>query len=228
MEEPLRRSRLRVVMWAVLVFGLPLSIVLQLWLGPAEFGAPAGEQPGGELLARVVDEAGDPVEGATVELQLWPVGAPAETHETRETDAEGRVRFDAPPLHGKYRLLTGGGAHQRVGRERSFVDGKGRPVELAEVVLERRPGVQLELSFTRSGSPVDGGTVWLDATTLAGPLFGLLGAPITLEREFEGGECLLDGLPPLEGTVRVRFVDGTELEFRVEAREGTVELAYEV
>jgi len=228
MEGAMRRSRLRGVLWAVLVFGLPLSIVLQLWLGPTELGAPAGEQPGGELLARVVDEEGDPVEGADVELQLLPLGAEPSTHATAATDGEGRTRFDAPALHGKYRLLTGGGAYQRVGRERSFVDGRGRPVEQAEVVLEQRQGVQLDLSFSRAGSPMAGGTVWLEAKTLAGPLFGLFGAPITLEREFEGGECLLDGLPPLEGMVRVRFLDGTELTFQVEARKGRVELAYEV
>lgn len=228
MESSLRRSRLRILMWAVLVFGLPLSIALQLWFGPAEFGAPVGEQPGGALLVRVVDEQGAPVTGAEVELQLLPLGAASSTHGTVSTDEEGRASFDAPPLHGKYRLLTGGGAFQRVGRERSFVDGRGRPVELPEAVLERRQGVQLDLSFTREGSSVDGGTVWLEARTLEGPLFGLLGASIALEREFEGGACLLDGLPPLEGMVRVRFLDGTELAFRVEAREGRVELAYEV
>lgn len=49
-----------------------------------------------------------------------------------------------------------------------------------------------------------------------------------MTQEFEGGECLLEGLPPLAGTVRVRFRTGTELEFQVRAESGRVELAYEL
>lgn len=158
-----------------------------------------------------------------------PVTGPSHTHETVEVDREGWAAFEAPPLLGKYRLLAGGGSYQRVGRERSFLGRGGEPVEPAEALLELREGVQISLNFTQgSGAPVTGGRLWLEATTLDGPLLGLLGAPIELAQDFEGGGCLLEGLPPLEGTVQVRFRMGTELEFQVRAESGRVELAYEL
>jgi len=229
MSGGLERKGLRAGLWALIAVGLSLSIMLQAWIGQADLSAPAGEQPGGDLIARVVDEDGHPVVGHPVELEVWPSGSQPKVHATGETDEQGRVAFGAPALVGKYRILAGGGGHQRVGRERSFVDDEGRAVEPTEALLELREGVQLAMTFSRpEGSAVAGGTLWLDAMTLDGPLFGLLGAPIGLTREFEGESCLLDGLPPLEGAIRVRFLDGTELEFQVLAREGRVDLAYQI
>ena len=221
--------RLRLISWAFVIIGLPISIALQLWLSKISVGATAGEQPGGTLRVRVMEPGGEPARGHPVELQLLPVTGPARTHEILEADGEGWAAFEAPPLRGRYRLLAGGGFYQRVGRERSFLDREGERVEPTEVVLELRAGVQLSFTFTRgSGAPVAGGSLRLDATSLDGPLLGLLGAPIELVQDFEGGGCLLEGLPPLEGTVRVRFSMGTELEFQVRAESGRVELAYEL
>jgi hypothetical protein len=229
MPKSVERQGLRAGLWVLIAIGLSLSIMLQVWLGRTDLAVSVGEQPGGDLIARVVDEEGRPVVGHPVELEVWPSGGLPKVYATHETDAEGRVVFGAPALMGKYRLLAGGGSHQRVGRERSFVDEEGSVVEPSETLLELREGVQLALKFTREGgSSVAGGTLWLNATTLDGPLFGLLGAPIELTREFKAEACLLDGLPPLEGVIRVRFLDGTELEFQVLAKEDRVDLAYQI
>ncbi len=224
-----RLHRLRLISWAFVIVGLPISITLQLWLSRLSVGVASGDQPGGCLQVRLLDPGGEPAVGHTVELQLLPVGGPPRSFGTSTVNGEGRTAFAAPPLLGKYRLLAGGGGYRRVGRECSFLDAEGNEVEQAETLLELRQGVQIALSFTRKGGgrPA-GGQVWLDGSTLDGPLLGLLGTPIELTQDFEGGECLLEGLPPLEGTVRVRFGTGAELEFQVRAESGRVELGYEL
>ena len=225
----MRRHRLRLVVWVVLIVGLPLAILLQLALGERDYGAPIGEQPGGELRARVVDADGTPVVEHPVELQVWAAGALPQTHATQASDSQGRVVFQAPPVLGKYRLVAGGGALQRVGRECSFVDSAGGAVEVQEAELVLAPGAVIELVFTRLGGiPAGSGQLRLEGQTLDGALFGLLTAPVGMTRDFDAGRCVLDGLPPLSGQVSVHFTDGTELSFEVRAPAGTTSVAYEL
>ena len=230
MSEPgIQSSRIRLLLWVLLIVGLPFAIVLQLWTADANYGAPVGDQAGGTLRARVVDQAGNPVPDVAVDLELWPLGGKPLVHQTQRTDALGEVAFEAPPLRGKYRLVTGGGEYQRVARERSFVDGKGREVELSTVELELRAGVQVQLGFKRrEGAAVAGGSVHLVGRTLDGPLFGLIGRTVELEQEFEGDHCLLDGLPPFEGQVHIRLLDGTELDLHLEVPQGTASFSYQL
>jgi hypothetical protein len=228
-KRALRAHRLRVVMWVLLVLGLPLAITLKLVFSSADYGAAGGDQPGGEISARLVDRDGNPLAGQPVELQVWPAGGLPETVETRASDAQGRVTFRAPPAQGKYRLLAGGGELQRVGRERSFVDGDGRAVELEEVELVLVPGAVIELTFTRQGEPPTGrASLKLEGETQGGAFFGLAGTPISLTRNFEGGVCVLDGLPPLTGQITAEFADGASVSFKVSVGTGTSRLGYDL
>lgn len=229
MTKGLRRQRVTLLVWALVLVGLPLAIVTQLVLGPENYGAPSGSQPGGKLEVRVVDEGDDPLVDHPVEFQLWRSGGLPETAVTLRSNREGRVVYDAPALEGKYRILAGGGDLQRVGRERSFVDDKGRPVELKEVELTLRPAAVLELTLTRTEdlSPASG-EVTIVGKAKGGALFGLLGAPIKAGEPFADGYCELDGLPPFSGEVQVRFKDGAELRFTVDAGAGRTALAYEL
>lgn len=203
-------------MWVVMIVGLPLAIVSQLAWGPETLGAPDGEQPGGLLKVRIVLEDGTPVEGASVEFQVWPTGGEAETSFTAKADAEGRATAEVPAVRGKYRVLAGGGQWRRTGRERSFVDGRGEAVKLSEVELVLKPAAQARLIFTREDAAAPtSGQLRFNGKTREGALFGLLGHPIAVDREFEGGEILLDGLPPAKGELRVRFADGAVLNTKL-------------
>ncbi len=225
--RPLKYRTVSLILILLLV-GLPFLVMAQLLQGPLEQPVPPGPQPGGLLRVSVRGPDRQPLVGHSVSVELLPIDGPAADHAEVSTDGEGRVAFDLPPLDGRYRVQAGGGELRYLRREVTLIDGQGHPLDPGELELDLQEGAVIALTFQRSGGGSLGGRVVLTGTTSDGPLFGMFGYRVSLEQEFEQGSCVLDGLPPLKGEVRVFFEDGQELRFDVAVPLGTTPLNFDL
>ena len=202
-----RRVRAQGLLLTLALLALPILVVSQLVGGTGE--VVSGSQPGGLLEGRVRDPEGEPLEGHEVILMLVPIDGEPTRQAAVDTDAAGHFSFQASPVEGKYRLVAGGGLLRRFFTEITMVDAEGRALTLDPVVLDLEPGAVLRIVLERDdGRPVTGGTLVLEGTTTGEGLFNLLTYRIRLEREFEGGSCEVDGLPPLKGDLTIRLHSG--------------------
>ena len=224
------KPRRGVLIVAILVcLGLPLAVVSQLYSPRSLATVPSGDQPGGTITGRLVTEDGRPVADHALELHLV-VEEGRRVHGSTRTDAHGQFAITAPPIAGYYLLEAGGGDFQRVVRGVSYLteEGEIREPEPLELVLP--PGATLRVTLTRTdGRPASGGTLYLEGRVASDFLFGLVPAGIRLERSFDAGAVVIDGLPSARGDVRIVLESGDRVEFPFELEAGqTLERAFEL
>ena len=146
--------RLRVVLLAGVVFGIPLVLTLT-YLGTRAlaFRPPFDDQPGGTIRGTLVDEEDSAVAGVAVLALLYPRdGAPVH-HARVESDAEGGFAFNVPAIDGCYIVRAAGHAWQEVYREISMSDDPEPNLRLT-----LKPGCIVVVTLTRGdGNPVRGG-----------------------------------------------------------------------
>ncbi|MCB9914040.1 MAG: hypothetical protein H6828_02690 [Planctomycetes bacterium] len=215
----------------LLVIVVPAFVMQHLAGTDLALHATVGEQPGGPLAGRLV-ERGEWDDARRAEglgghvVELWTVDVTGERAKVAETasDADGAFAFEAPPVHGRYELATGGGLWQRTLREASFLDRSGGLAPTRELELPLRPGCELVVTFTgRPGSAPLAGSYDLTGEMREGAVLGLLHQSLHAAGDFEEGVLELDGLPPMSATLRVFFGMGDELTLELELEPGRTE-----
>lgn len=219
-EPPSGGRRAITVLLALVLIGLPILVAVDL--SSLRENAPAfrGNQPGGTVRGRVIDGEGSPLEGLVVEL--FVTGRGSGPLATATTDSDGRWSLTAPPAEGAaYRLRTGGGPWQVRNREIGFLRPDGEVVgQVLEQELVLVPGATLVLHLGAEGEVAPPGTVRLRGEWREQGLLRVAPRLIELERPFEGSPIVLDGLPPLVGTVDLELSGGRVISFDVELEVG--------
>lgn len=177
----------------------------------------SGSQPGGEITGRVL-----PLEAArdVGTARLWHgQGWSSRSLETVSLDADGRFRFDAPPVEGYYAVSAGGGTWSLARGVVTMVDEQGatQAVEPLELVL--RPACMLEVRVRRAGdesSPQ--GDVRFRLERADGALFGLLPRTYSGTVGLIDGVAILESMPEGEGELTVIMDDGATRSAPIELR----------
>jgi RNA polymerase sigma factor (sigma-70 family) len=131
-------------------------------------GADFALVPGADAYGRVVDEEGNPIEGA----EVW-TSIESAAMESVKTDTQGRYILKGLEPSRKYHVTAGfdislGGAHAKMGDKRPYyIDGwveisvsKPGKIEIPDIVLRSRTGVTVSGRVTdESGEPVAGAEV---------------------------------------------------------------------
>lgn len=215
-DTPDRRPRLGVVVLLLVLAGMPFILTSRLLSSEFSKEAPIGTQPGGRVAGRLVDVAGVSLAGLQVELWLVDAGGGTELHDRMSSGRGGEFSFEVPALEGCYLLRTGGGTHRRLER---FVSLVGRE-QVSDLELELAAGCTLTVVI-ESEPPVLGGRAVLTGRLSNGPLFGLVPLELRpIERRFKGAEVSIDGLPPLDASVRIELDGGRRIEFDIELSPG--------
>ena len=80
-----------------------------------------------------------------------------------------------------------------------------------------------------AGAQVLAGRVYLSGRLSGGPLFGLMPLDLKpIERAFEGPTVSIDGLPPMDASVRLELDGGRRIEFEVELSPGETRRTFEL
>ena len=209
------------VLLLLVVLGLPLMVIGQLaqsrGLGPAS----RGEQPGGTIKGEVVDADGKALEGVPVEVYLVEADVVEESMTRTTTSADGSFEAMVSPVRGCYLVKVGGGAWRLETAEYSFLERSGEVLEEpSKMRFEANPGCTLAVRIDRRpGHPVKGGSAELRGTWRPSSLLSLVPLQVIRRVQFQGGELVLDGLPPLKGIVNVQFDAGDRLEFEIDLPE---------
>jgi hypothetical protein len=215
------RPRLSLILLLVALLAAPAAVMAS-WLTQGLVGeVTSGEQPGGTVEGRVVDEQGRPLAGEAVRLWLVAPAGGRESGPEERTDAGGRFVLHAPAWSGHYELVAGGGMRQRVARGLSFLGRRGEIVRPRPVSLALPPGSVLELTFTRAaGGPPPEGHYELEGRQRRGLLFGLVPFGVRRSGTIADGRLRLDGIPPLKARLNVSLATGEELELELEIEPG--------
>lgn len=220
-RESLRLARLRTLMFALLLVGLPLAVSISLIAGRSALPATAGPQPGGLIRGSVQLADDGPASDVPVELVVIALDGSTPARVETRTDEDGRFALEAPPVEGKYAIVAGGGELRRTVREFSFLDSKSQPIDPGELELSVVPGVALTIELVRvSARYVNSGRYELRARVHDGP-FGILPSELTDGDEFDDGRIELDGLPPFEGTLLLFLSNGDEVTLNLKLAPGT-------
>lgn len=216
-----RRSRALLILFLMLIVGLPLAILGSLLGSRGSLPATSGEQPGGTIEGRLVDEQEAPLRGLPVRLFLISdEGEVALDHEVT-TAADGAFSLVAPPHRGKYEIRVGGGEWVHSRRELSFLDRNGTPIELPPLELGLEPGCTLRVDLERTSDRyADSGRYELHGRLSQGLTLGLVRPALRLSGEFESGRIEIGGLPPLEGKLAIFLDNGDAVELPLELEPG--------
>jgi hypothetical protein len=221
-----RRSRtgrrIRLALLLLIVFGAPAVVSISLVTQEIGGEATSGEQPGGPVRGRVVDEHGRPLAHQPVALVLVSTDRVRSPGPATETDQQGAFALAAPPLAGSYLVVAGGtGTWQRDVHGLSFLDRRGKAIEPAPLELALRPGATLELTFHGGdGAPAGDGRYVIDGEERRGLLFGLVPYGLRREGALADGVLRLEGLPPMRARVSVAFDDGETVELELDVEPG--------
>lgn len=230
--EPSKRARIGFVLLVLLLFGVPALIALALGQAAVPPRATSGEQPGGSFQGLVTaEEGGEALAGVTVELLALsghdPSGAPPvvlgeEPLAKTKTGEDGTFTVVAPPHSGRYLIGVGGGLWQRSGKEVSFLDRKGEVIETPVIEFALRPACILEVAIVPAeGELLPRGGQWsLTGATDQRFVLGLVPGQVRREGEFEGSSFLVDGIPPMKGTLQLEFDSGQRVTLELELNEG--------
>jgi len=213
-------QRLRLTLIVAVFFALPALLTLTLISGDQKREALRGDQPGGPIRGRLLAPDGKGVAGIEIDLLLDPTDSSksGEPQAVRaQSGPEGRFELVAPPLEGRYTIVAGGGIWQHSAEAFSFVGRK--PGE--ELALTLVPGCELEVSFTRAdGRPAGTGSFDLEGRVRGG-WFEFIGRPpLHRQGRVEQGLMMIDGLPPMQAQLSVRFDTGESLQLKLELEPG--------
>jgi hypothetical protein len=213
-------QRLRLALIVLVFFGIPALLTLGLIHSDRAHEAVRGAQPGGAIRGRVLGPDGAGLVGVELRLLLDPsAGEPQpDSIAARATSgADGRFELAAPALEGRYTVIAGGGTWQHVARPFSFIGAGGK----SELELRVQPGCEFEARFTRAdGSAAGSGSYDLEGQPSAGWL-SFLGEPSRrYQGRLESGLLKLEGLPPMEVHLFVRFDTGESVELELDLRPG--------
>ena len=220
--RPVRRAGFLLIV--LLMLGLPALVMRGLLITDLDLNATVGSQPGGVLRGRLVPR-GDWPEGSegqlgghALELSTLDLGGGRARVAETISEADGSFRFDAPAVEGRYQVAAGGGLWQRVLREFSFLDRVGQLAPERELELPLRRGCALVVEL--QSEPKVAGTYDLSGELKEGAILGVLHSTIQRVASFDDGRIEIDGLPPLEGVLRVFYGVGDELSFAVDLEPG--------
>lgn len=223
LEDERGGRRAVLVLWALVILGLPLAVVGEL-VRRRDPRVPPAEQPGGPLAGRVVGPDGAPWVDGAVELRVVDLAEQSTPVATARTDADGRFRFDAPAVRGKYELRAGGGELCRTAREHSLVGTGGEPFE-----IRLRPGALLDVVVLRpDGTAAGKGELVLTGEPKGAALWGLFAPTVRFEGEVREGRGHLDGLPLMRGELRVTMAAGEVLTRQVDLDAGANTVRWEL
>lgn len=217
------RSRAVLVLLLLVIVGLPLAITGSLFVARDSMPATVGDQPGGPIEGRLRDPEGVPLSGVRVQLFLVDEGGGVDPCSETLSGADGRFHFEAPAHRGKYALRAGGDAWVVDGREFSFLDREGKPIEPRDLQWRLEPGCRLAIELIRATDRYDdSGHYELRGRLHRGIAFGLVRPELRLPGEFEGGRIDVGGLPPLAGSLTIFLDNGDEVELELDLVPGVV------
>lgn len=220
-RERLRLARLRTLLFALLLVGLPLGISISLIAGRHSLQAMSGSQPGGWFRGRIVLADGNPAVGVPVQLLTLSADASASKCAEVASGSDGHFALQAPPHEGKYAVRAGGGELRHVWREVSFIDRKGAVTDPGELELRLERGCSLTVEFVRvSERYADSGRFDLTGRVRGGSLFGLMATEVSRSEDFEGGRIEIGDLPPFDGKLQVFLSNGDQLALDLALGEG--------
>jgi hypothetical protein len=218
---PSPRNRLALILLLLVIVGVPVMVTTALITQDVVGEVTQGDQPGGTLSGEVVDEDGHALAGEGVVLVCVSPERERTVAGRTKTDADGRFELRAPACQGSYELHAGGGTRRRVARGISFLDRDGEPIQPRPVTLELGPGAALELTFLKAGKPAGPGRYVLDGRERRGLLFGLVPYyGVHSDGAIEDGVLRLDGLPPMQARLTVRFESGESVDLDLDLRPG--------
>jgi len=213
-------QRLRLALIVLVFFGVPALLTLGLITSDRAHEARRGTQPGGAIRGRVLGPDGEGLGGVELRLLLDPSAgqpAPEASAGLTTSGADGRFELSAPALEGRYTVIAGGGTWQHSARPFSFIGEQAQ----SGFELRVQPGCALEVRFTRAdGSAAGSGSYDLEGQPRSS-WFSFLGEPSRrYQGRLENGLLVLEGLPPMEVQLFVRFDTGESVALELDLRLG--------